>query len=173
MFILIGLKRGTIQLANYNPDWINIFTHERVLIQDIIGNWILDIQHIGSTSIPDMAAKPIIDIAIGVENFDEAHICIVPLEKLGYIYKGENGIPRRHFFTKTSNDITTFHLHMNEINSQDWRSQIFFRDYLTSDIMKAQQYRELKEKLAELYLNDRDAYLKGKDSFIEDILKKI
>ena len=94
----------------------------------MVVEYVLDIQHVGSTSIPGMIAKPIIDIAIAVKNFEEASVCIEPIERLGYEYKGEFGIPRRHYFTK--GNPRTHHIHMNEISSHDWSDQITFRNYL-------------------------------------------
>ena len=125
---MLGLPSGQIQLSPYEPGWQILFLEERDRLQASIGEYILDIQHIGSTSIPGMPAKPILDIGIAVTNFEEAVRCIPPMEKLGYRYKGENGIPRRHYFVK--GDPRTFHVHMVEIESEGWRSNLLFRDYL-------------------------------------------
>ena len=166
---MIGLKPGIVKLSNYDKQWHALFEQEKLRLQATIGKDVLDIQHVGSTSIPNMSAKPIIDIAIAVSNFEEAITCISPLEQLGYVYRGENGIPRRHYFRK--GNPRTHHLHMCEITSQEWVNHLRFCDYLTQHPDKAKAYKALKQKLAQQYTNDRESYLKGKASFIEEILR--
>ena len=134
-----------------------------------VGYHILDIQHVGSTAIPGIPAKPIIDIAIAVANFEAAHVCIAPIEQLGYLYRGEYGLPRRHYFVK--GNPRTHHLHMNEMNSQDWQNQILFRDYLRQHPEMAQAYAALKTRLAGQYQQDRERYLQEKAPFIEEVLR--
>lgn len=93
---MIGLKRGIVELAPYTAEWRRLFEEEKARLQAAIGQYVLDIQHVGSTAIPGMIAKPIIDIGIAVRDFEEARVCILPIEQLGYEYRGEQGIPRRH-----------------------------------------------------------------------------
>mgnify|MGYP001095876825 CR=1 FL=1 len=109
---MIGLEERTVKLAPYATEWKRLFEKEKALLQAAIGNHVLDIQHVGSTAIPGMIAKPLIDIGVAVESFEEATVCIQPVERLGYEYRGEYGIPRRHFFVK--GDPRTHHIHMNE-----------------------------------------------------------
>ena len=168
-YAVIGLERGIVRLAPYTTDWQRLFEQEKARIQTAIGHWTLDIQHVGSTSIPGIVAKPILDIGVAVEDFEEANVCIEPLEQLGYEYHGENGIPRRHFFVM--GDPRTHHLHVNEIHSRDWENQVFFRDYLILHSESAEEYTALKLSLAERFPTDRDAYLEGKASFIERVLR--
>ena len=143
---MLGLPSGQIQLSPYESGWQILFLEERDRLQASIGGYILDIQHIGSTSIPGMPAKPILDIGIAVTNFEEAVRCIPLMEELGYTYKGENGIPRRHYFVK--GDPRTFHVHMVEIESEGWRSNLLFRDYLSKNPETAREYARLKQELA-------------------------
>ena len=168
---MIGLRRDEVILFPHNSKWKDIFLKEKINLENSIGTYIISIEHVGSTSIPDIPAKPIIDIAVAVNNFEEAKVCIFPLEKLGYEYKGEFGIPRRHYFIK--GDPVIFHLHMNEINSDDWNNQINFRNFLQKNEMIAQEYAEIKLKLAQKFPKNREAYLTGKGFFIEKILKII
>ena len=98
---------------------------------------------------------------------------INPIENIGYKYRGEHGIPGRLYFTKGTDTITYFHLHMNEIHSKDWYEHITFRDYLIQHQEKAMEYSELKRKLAMKYERDRDNYLSEKSIFIQTILKAI
>ena len=153
----------------YTAVWAELFAEEKARLQTAVGPYILDIQHVGSTSIPGIPAKPIIDMAVAVANFEAARVCIEPIEQLGYVYKGELGIPRRHYFRK--GDPRTHHLHMNEINSQDWQNQILFRDYLRQHPEVAQAYGALKLKLAARYERDPEGYLQAKAPFIEEVLR--
>ncbi len=166
---MLGLEKGTVRLIPYTDEWGRLFEEEKSRLQAAVGKYVLDIQHVGSTSIPGMGAKPIIDIGIAVKNFEEASICIPPIEQLGYEYKGENGIPRRHFFAK--GNPTTHHIHITEIGSRDWNNQITFRDYLTQHPEIAKAYAELKMELAQRYPTDRESYLEGKAPFIERVLQ--
>ena len=167
---MIGLERGIVRVCSYTAEWKRLFEQERACLQAAIGEYVLDIQHVGSTSIPGMAAKPIIDIGIAVRNFQEAAVCIEPVVELGYEYRGENGIPRRHFFVKRD-PRTTHHVHVNEADGRDWENQVFFRDYLIQHPGVAQGYAKLKLELARLFPTDRPAYLDGKAALIERVLR--
>jgi len=164
----IGLNLGTVQLSPYSDEWPRLFEAEKALLQAAVGPYVLDIQHVGSTSIPGIPAKPILDIGIAVANYEEAVICVAPIVALGYTYKGENGIPRRHYFNKGIP--RTHHIHINEINSPAWENQVLFRDYLIQHPEAAQEYADLKLNLAELHPTYRAAYHAGKDPYIESVL---
>jgi len=165
---MFGLSSGQLRLAPYEPNWPLLFLAEKERLFASLGNYILDVQHIGSTSIPGMPAKPILDIGVAVTNFEEAARCVPLMKQLGYQYKGENGIPRRHYFVK--GDPRTHHLHMLEIESEEWKHHLFFRDYLRANSASAQAYAKLKQELASQFASDRHAYQNGKDSFIQTVL---
>ena len=166
---MIGLGENAVRLNPYTKDWERLFREEKSRLQIAVGLFVLDIQHVGSTSIPGMIAKPIIDIAIAVESFEEANVCIKPIESLGYQYRGENNIPRRHFFVK--GNPRTYHIHINEIGSRDWNEQISFRDYLIHHQDIASGYAELKMELAQRYPTDRQAYSESKSPFIKHVVQ--
>ena len=166
---MIGLERDIVKLIPYNSNWERLFEDEKSSLQEVIGAYVLDIQHVGSTSIPGMIAKPIIDIAIAVQSFEDATVCIKPIEQLGYEYRGEFGIPRRHYFTK--GDPRTHHIHMNEISSRDWLDQITYRNYLIQHPGVAKEYAELKVKLAQSYPTNRQLYTESKAPFINHVLQ--
>jgi GrpB-like predicted nucleotidyltransferase (UPF0157 family) len=166
---MIGLEKGLVRLEPYTPEWQRLFKIEKASLQTLLSPYILDIQHVGSTSIPGMSAKPIIDIAIAITDFEKASVCIPLLEGLGYEYKGEFGIPRRHYFVK--GDPRTFHIHMSEINSLEWQNTLLFRDYLCQHPDVAKEYAELKTQLALMYPQDRTAYMNGKATFIERVIQ--
>ena len=97
---MLGLKGGEVSVSPYRDEWNVLFELEKENIEEAIGDYVEDIQHVGSTSIPGMCAKPKLDVAVAVEDFDEATICIEPLAGIGYEFRGENGVPRRHYFGK-------------------------------------------------------------------------
>ncbi len=166
---MFGLERGVVRLEAYTTEWKRYFEREKDALQIVLGTNVLDIQHVGSTSIPGMPAKPIVDIAIAVADFEEARACIPLIESHGYEYKGEFGIPHRHYFVK--GDPRLFHIHMCEIDSDAWQNQLLFRDYLILHTDKAKDYAQLKHQLALKFPQDREAYLDGKAGFIEAIIR--
>ena len=170
MNAVIGLEKGVVRLVSYTPEWVRIFEVEKSALEGVLGGSILDIQHVGSTSVPGLVAKPIIDIGVAVAHYEEASACIPQVEALGYEYRGELGIPCRHYFTK--GDPRRFHLHMVEIASAEWQNLLLFRDYLRQHPQEAEEYVQLKMQLAERYPRDREAYLEGKAVFIEGVLQQ-
>ena len=167
---LLGLKRGELRVSPYKEEWKNLFEIEKKNIEEAIGDDIKDIQHVGSTSIPGMPAKPILDIAIAVKDFEEARICIKPLCNMGYTFKGENGIPRRHYFLK--GESCTHHIHLLEKDSEEWEKLILFRDYLRTHQNTAEEYKKLKRNLSEKLQGDRKAYQAAKTDFVEAVIRK-
>jgi len=167
---MLGIPRDIVRLVPYTPEWVRLFDEERRQLQDAVGEHVLDIQHIGSTAIPGMIAKPLLDIAIAVADFEAARVCVEPIAALGYEYRGEGGIPRRHYFVK--GEPRTHHVHMVEIGSQDWRQCLLFRDHLIRHPEAARQYAELKRLLAAEHRTDRAHYQAGKAAFVERILER-
>lgn len=170
---MIGLERGVVRLAPYEDGWARLYEREKARLQDAVGDQVLDIQHVGSTAISGIVAKPILDIAVAVRSFEAAFACVEPVVALGYEYHGENGIPRRHYFVRRDPDSgqTIVHLHMNEIDGLDWENQVLFRDYLLAHPEAAAEYVAVKQALAAQYPRDRDAYTEGKAAFITRILR--
>lgn len=170
----IGLKRGTVQLHPSDPHWPLAFEKEKKLLQHTFGGKIIATEHIGSTSVPGLAAKPIIDIIMAVRFFDELDDFIAPLQKLGYEYMPERMFADRKFFPKGPRDNRTHHLNIVLKNSpEQWASPLAFRDYLKTHATARQKYAELKQQLAQKYLGDRAAYTKAKSDFIQSILIKM
>ena len=166
----LGLNSGELRLSPYRDEWPVLYESEQEIIESAIGDHIEDIQHVGSTAIVGMTAKPILDIAIAVENFEKARVCIAPLIALGYTFKGENGIPHRHYFTKGEH--CTHHIHMVEETSDEWTKLILFRDYLRSDQRVAAEYARLKATLLGRLAGDRVAYQAAKAAYIARVLQR-
>ncbi len=169
---IIGLQRKKVKLLSYNKKWKELYEKEEKLLRSVLGSYIKDIQHVGSTSMPEAEAKPIIDIAVGVESLKIGEKCIKLLEKLGYEYKHDTNIKERHFFTKGSEKNRTHYLSVEKINGKTWKNHVLFRDYLRKHKEALREYNELKKRLAKKYKNNRDAYTLEKGSFIQKILKK-
>lgn len=166
----LGLERRVLNLSPYRDEWPVLFESEKKAIESAIGDHVRDIQHVGSTAVAGLHAKPILDIAIAVEDFDTARACIEPLIELGYTFKGENGIPRRHYFLK--GEPCTHHIHMVETTSTEWTKMILFRDFLRSNRSAAEDYRKLKFDLCKRNPGDRKSYLAAKSAFVEDVVRR-
>ena len=163
-----GLESGKVAVIPYDLAWVEKYTKEAHLLQDVLGSRVEDIQHIGSTAIPGMAAKPIIDIAVAVANVDVVESLVQPLEAAGYEYRGKlNGI-EGHFFFRKGNPREYF-LHAFEHQSGFWRKRIAFRNYLITHPDLASKYQVLKEKLATEYPDDRKSYTSAKEKFIKKV----
>lgn len=167
---VVGLERGTVRLVSYSPAWHVLFEREKKTLLIALRGIVLKIEHIGSTSIPDMEAKPIIDMAATIPSIDIVPKCVQPLAAVGYEYKGEYGLPGRHFFTKGSPH--THYLHVVAQGSDHWTSWVLFRDYVTVHKDVAAEYSQLKRDLAKTYHSNRDAYTKAKSEFISMITER-
>lgn len=157
-----------IVIAEYDANWSSQYEQEKSQIIEALGDTVIDIQHIGSTSVPGLAAKPIIDIILGLEKIPPSSTQIISLEALGYLYCGELGIPGRHYFRRGMP--RTHQIHTVRVDSDFWQRHILFRDYLRKHPQAAQQYETLKRKLAVEFRHDRDRYTDSKTLLIEQLL---
>lgn len=160
--------RREVVVVDYDPAWPARFAHERDLMQRALGDLALAIEHIGSTAVPGLASKPIIDIMVGVPRLAGGERCIEPLDAVGYEYRGDGGIPDHHCFRK--GDPRAFHLHMVEFGNAFWQEHIAFRDTLRSSPELAREYGDLKKHLAVEYRTRRLDYTKAKAPFIQAAL---
>ena len=169
---IIGLQQKKVKLLAYNTAWPRLYKREEKLLLSVAREYILDIQHIGSTSVPGMKAKPIIDIVIGVKSLKDGKKCVGGLEKIGYEYKHDAGVKGRHFFVKGTEKNRTHYIHIVKLNGNNWENYIYFRDYLRAHKIAVIKYNKLKEQLAKKYKHDRDTYTTRKSFFIQGIIKK-
>lgn len=163
----LGLESGIVRVVDHDPAWVSLGTEEKGRIQAALGGAAIDIQHVGSTAVPGLAAKPVIDIAVALRHLDTFRELIPSLEGLEYEYMAEFNIPGEAFFRKKAG---TYHLHVLEHDSVYWRNYLFFRNYLQQHPATAQQYLELKQDLAARFSNDRPSYTRGKSDFISSVL---
>ena len=171
---MLGLKRGKVKLSSYDPKWSEIFKKEKKILQKALGKMIIDIQHVGSTAVPNLSAKPIIDIAVAATGLSEKKVkkYIKPLKKLAYEYRGKDR-PRERLFVKGSEDKRICHLHMVKFGGKSWKDYLLFRDYLRTHKKVAVEYAKLKAELAKKFSDNRKSYTSGKDKFIQGVFKKL
>lgn len=174
-FFLEGLV-GTVVLVDYDPTWPLLYEEEKARILDVVGGTVLSVEHIGSTAIPGLVAKPIIDLMAGVEGPKEAGICIIPLRGLGYLdvtpLPGGPDIDEWYYCLGKGVHSVGYHLHLVRYGGRHWEDHIIFRDYLRSHPDVAEDYGRLKRRLATLYGSDRRSYTDGKTRFIEEVISK-
>jgi GrpB-like predicted nucleotidyltransferase (UPF0157 family) len=149
-----------------------MFEAERELIMQAAQGLILDVVHIGSTAIPGMRAKPIIDVCALVGSLDDAPACMSLLRSIEYYYApyAEDREPERRWFCKPHPAARTHHLHLTPRGSRFHRDRVAFRDFLRQDSEAADRYRALKERLALHVPDDREAYTDAKSDFVRDVL---
>ena len=169
---MIGVPRRTVVLREYNEVWSTYFEDEKKKIIEVCNNNINDIEHVGSTSVKGLIAKPIIDIAATYSEDEAIKEVIESIVSLGYEYVEDNGIDDRLYFAKRSNGMSLFHIHVYHQESMNYKKQIIFRDYLRKNENAAKEYCDLKEELYHKYKNDRPKYTEAKTTFIFAILKK-
>ena len=169
--IPLGLKRGTVQLEPHDKQWDEIAVQTIKTLKSILGDDVIDIQHIGSTAIPAIKAKPIIDIAVGVADFDRIISYNEQLQKEGIFYRGSD-VEHQLLYVMgdMENDTRTHHIHIVKWNGTEWKNYIHFRDYLNANENMALRYQKLKEELESKYADDRVAYTNGKQGMIDIIL---
>jgi GrpB-like predicted nucleotidyltransferase (UPF0157 family) len=164
---------GPIVIADYNSAWPTMFEREREVVVGALGKLVLEIEHIGSTAIPGLPAKPIIDLLVGIRSLGEARSCAVkPLVQLGYVYipDYEPWLPDELFFRKGVPGPWTHHVHVMEPGNPRWDDHLRFRDYLRAHPATAADYAELKKSLAKRFGEDIGAYRDAKDDFVHDVL---
>lgn len=166
----IGLKSGTVKLSRYSATWAQRYRQEQVRLRRMTGKSRYCLEHIGSTAVPGLDAKPIIDMAMRIPSFKRLPLWISRLEKAGYVYKGEYGLSGRHFFVKGSP--VTHHLHLVTPACKHWDRWMLFRDFLRANPVEATRYNKAKQALSRKYPNNRDAYTRAKTPVITRLLAR-
>jgi GrpB-like predicted nucleotidyltransferase (UPF0157 family) len=163
-----------IHLVAYDPDWPILFEQEKQRILNLLGPVLIDVQHFGSTSVPGLAAKPLLDLLGAVRTLDDIPACAAALHTLGYedasVYLGGWIIGDRRLFCKGPYNEGTHHLHLVQYGSETWVHNLRFRDYLRAHPEAVAEYMELKTRLAGTHQTDIDGYTEGKSEFIRAIM---
>ena len=166
----MGLKVGTVKIEKYNESWKSMFNEEKENLEKAFENIAIEIEHIGSTSIEGLCAKPVIDIAVAVESLSDFEKVRSYFEKAPYSIK-QDSVSDECLIRKGTEDNRTHFIHVMEINSKRYQNTIMFRNYLRKHKETLKEYEELKNNLAEKYANDRKMYTASKDEFIQNVLK--
>lgn len=166
--------KAPVVVVDYDPQWPILYEEEKDRIFGVIGHLVIAIEHIGSTAVRGLGAKPIIDIMVAVRRLKDAEECTEPLQSIGYQYVPEYNdiIPERRYFHKGPTGARTYHLHMVELTSDFWETHLLFRDFLRGHPEEAKEYYLLKKELAEKFGSDREGYTDAKTSFIESAVTK-
>lgn len=158
-----------VSLVLDHDQWASAFLHERSALHCTLGSTIQAVEHVGSTSIYGVPAKPVLDILIAVSTFEST--LDVAMEQLGYEARGEYGIPRRRYFVK--GDPRTHHVHIFEASNPEWRAMLHFRNALRGDSELATEYAAAKVRLAELHASNKSSYQAAKDRVVAAMLARI
>jgi GrpB-like predicted nucleotidyltransferase (UPF0157 family) len=163
-------REAPVRVVPYDPSWPLLFDRERAILQNALAPWLVGpIEHVGSTAVPGLVAKPVVDIMAPVRNLPESAAAISRVAELGYVY-----YPYRahveHWFCKPSPSFRTHHLHLVPFGSRLWIERLAFRDCLRCDAAVAAEYATLKQRLAKQYEFDREAYTDAKAPFIQRIV---
>ena len=156
-----------IEVVEYDQKWPSQFQAESDLIRSVLSSQIVAVHHIGSSAVPELKAKPIIDIMLEVIDVTALDSFDSQMQHIGYIPKGEYGIPERRFYLKKDPINRTHHIHAFKNKSLGAKKHLAFRDYLIAHPYIAEQYGELKSECARQCSSDIDKYCLGKEAFIE------
>jgi GrpB-like predicted nucleotidyltransferase (UPF0157 family) len=170
----LGLESKTVRVVPYDTRWPALFRAEAARLADAIseaGLPALTFEHVGSTAVPGLAAKPILDIAAGRRSESSVGAYVTALEAADYIYRGESGLPGRDFFRR--GELRSHHIHLVVHDGWHWRRYLGFRDALRADSALRDAYAALKHDLAARYPHDREAYIEGKTSFVERVARDL
>ena len=169
---MIGLKQHTIKLVSHNKNWAREFQMEKKRLEKILGGKAIEIEHIGSTAIPNISAKPVIDIMVGVETLKREGIrCVKLLEEYSLRYKKRTKI--RYLVVKGDDSKRTHNIHIVRLTGRRWYKLLVFRNYLRSHPRVAIDYDTLKKKLEKSYRRKTKLYTEKKLDFVKNTLKKV
>jgi GrpB-like predicted nucleotidyltransferase (UPF0157 family) len=171
MISSLGLERGVVRLVEYDPQWPALFEEEAQRISLAVSPLPLTLHHVGSTAVPGLVGKPVLDILAGYDDPARRSDYINVLSLAGYQYRGEQEIPGRDFFRRGAP--RAYHLHLAETGCEFWREHLAFRDLLREDPVLRDKYGSLKRRLAMQYPRDRGSYIDAKGPFIRETLALI
>lgn len=166
----LGLTSGTVTVIPYDARWVALFDEASLELASALGPAILAVHHVGSTSVPGLHAKPILDILVSIPDFPRGLALVPRLASLGYEFRPTEEIPDRHYFRRLRGNVRTHHLSLAEPSSHHHRVTIAFRDALRASPSLVAEYGALKLRLARKFPRDRQAYIDGKTEFVTRVL---
>ncbi|GGH27027.1 hypothetical protein GCM10008013_28220 [Paenibacillus segetis] len=169
---IMAERTKVVEVVPYNPEWKIQFEQIKSMITGYIGDLILAVEHVGSTSVEGLSAKPIIDLDVVMDSYEVLPEIIERLEKAGFVHQGNLGIEGREAFKRTCEDgFMKYHLYVCPKDGKGYLEHIAFRDYLRANESAREDYEALKLNLAETYRYDIDNYCDNKTEFVKGILK--
>ena len=164
----------TLSVVEYDPAWPARFEAEANRVAGALGERARAIEHVGSTAVPGLSGKPVLDVAVAVAHIQAANACVAPLEALGYEYRGAYGEdPRRRYYVHHASGRRVAQLHLYILPARGWDEQLAFRDALRADARLAAAYAAEKRRVAEAVGWDKRAYSLAKDPFIQRVLARL
>jgi GrpB-like predicted nucleotidyltransferase (UPF0157 family) len=160
----------SIVIVPYTPEWTEWFARVGTQLREQLEAVALRIDHIGSTSVPGLAAKPVLDLQISVADFEPSDAYRLPLEALGYVFRADNPERTKRYFREGAGQRRT-HIHVRRAGSHAEQFALLFRDYLRAHPEEARRYAELKYRLADQYRENREGYTEAKTPFIWEIIQ--
>jgi GrpB-like predicted nucleotidyltransferase (UPF0157 family) len=161
-----------VVVVPYDPDWPDAFASIRSSLTDALGESAVAIEHVGSTSVPGLAAKPVIDIDIVIAHEAGLPLVTSKLATIGYRYEGERGVAGRHAF-RPPDGLPKHHLYVCAVGNSELERHLAFRDHLRANRSDALAYANLKRELADRFGTDREGYSQAKTTFVEGVLRKV
>ena len=166
----LGLESRTVRVVAYDEDWPALFLAASQRLAAACRSLPIRFEHVGSTGVPGLCAKPVLDILGGHPAGVSALDYVIPFERAGYIHRGDRGIAGHQFFRR--GQPRAYHIHLVEEDGELWRQYVAFRDHLRADPSLARCYGELKEALAARFPHDRESYINGKSEFVREVLSR-
>ncbi|MEZ4452644.1 MAG: GrpB family protein [Nannocystaceae bacterium] len=167
---LLGLRYGAVEVVPHRPEWRACFEAERQRLAAVIALGVA-IEHVGSTAVADLLAKPILDLALGLPEGLSFEVVRTALEGAGYLYRGDKGDDGGHVFVRGPRpDLRTHHLHVVPLAGRQWREYLALRQHLRRSEAARRRYDAIKRQLAEQHAGDRGAYTAGKGEVVEALL---
>jgi GrpB-like predicted nucleotidyltransferase (UPF0157 family) len=167
----LGLESGAVRIVEYDENWPALFAAEAARLLSACGDLPLVLEHVGSTAVPGLCAKPVLDVLAGHPAHASPLAYVAPFERAGYEHRGDRRIPGHQFFRR--GQPRAYHIHLVEEHGQLWREYLAFRDLLRSDEALAQAYAALKRELAARFPRDREAYIARKSKFVSEALSHL
>jgi GrpB-like predicted nucleotidyltransferase (UPF0157 family) len=167
----LGLKRGRVALRPYDPAWASAAAYEIEAVRAALEGAVLDVQHVGSTAVPGLLSKPIIDIAAAMRSPIDEDDVVRRLSRAGYVFRGDTGPEGGLLFVRTDeNEVRTVHVHVVRADSTEWGHYLKFRDLLRQDRRTRETYEQVKREAAARFPDDRASYTAAKRGFIRHAL---
>ena len=167
----MGVQRGIVVLEDYNPKWKEMFEEEKKNLERVLKDKAVRIEHVGSTAVPGLKSKRIIDICVVVKNLEDARAFEEILKPLDYHFREHQGVDDRYFYAKGPEENRTHYVHCETEDSKSYEHHILFRDYLRTHPEYVEEYTKLKEELEKQYKDIRSEYTKGKADFINHVIE--